>query len=858
MPETGVLNSPLLRDLKLRYAPRGGVFDELLGADGLVRAPWERFVKELGALEEDEYAHRLNSARGMVRDNGVTYNVYDDAGGEMRPWDLDILPLLLSASDWAVLERGVMQRAQLANALLADLYGPKTMIARGVLPPHLVTGHPQFLRPMEGIAPPGGVYVHFLSVDVARASNGTWIVLGQWVDAPTGAGYALENRIVVSQTFPELFRDLNVKRLAAFFHAYREAVTGLANAARPRSVLLTPGPFNEAYFEHAYLARYLHLALVEGDDLLMHDGALYLKALSGLERVDVLFRRVDSDFCDPLELRSDSALGVPGLVEVARTGKTVIANALGGSVAEAPALAGFEADLCRALLGEDPLLASVPTSWCGTETGRQSVLADLGNLVIRHAFDAAPLFAKGSTARLGAEMSASEQGKLADLLTRRGASFVAQKVAPLGTAPIYENGGLAPKPVALRLFAAWTPGGYVVMPGGLARVARDESLRSLSMQSGAASKDIWVLSDGPVDRFSLLKPQHETVPIRRTGDEAPSRAMDNLFWLGRYAERAENLVRVARAVLLRLGDDTGFDETANAADLARRLLVPLGQASEAAAAAAADGNVLGLTQQLQALVFDRAHPAGLQRMLQNVKRTAWSVRDRLSIDTWRTTLAFTAPEPLYTADSPLDPAGARGHLDALVRRGAALSGLAAENMTRGPNWLFLELGRRIERTENTTWLVRQDFGAEEAQEESRLPLMLEIADSAMTYRSRYLGALQAAPVLDLLLLDESNPRAVAFQIETIKAHIEELPRGNTVQLGAPDKEVIAALLSKLWAIDDPQALAEADERGARGQLIRFLDYVDQAAADLSTAIARTYFQQTVRRRAGFAPRREMR
>jgi uncharacterized circularly permuted ATP-grasp superfamily protein/uncharacterized alpha-E superfamily protein len=853
MSETGALNQPLLRDLRARYRPPAGVFDELSGADGQLREPWTRFVGELSTLDEADYARRLTAARGMVRDNGVTYNVYDDEGGEARPWDLDILPLLLGPEEWKTLEQGVIQRARLANAFLADAYGSQTLIERGVLPPHLVAGNPQLLRPMLGVAPLGGVHVHFMSFDVTRAADGSWTLLGQWVDAPTGAGYALENRIVVGQAFPEPFHDMNVHRLAAFFHAYREAVLSLANAGRPRAVLLTPGPFNEAYFEHAYLARYLHLTMVEGDDLLMRDGALYLKTLSGLEPVDILFRRVDSNFCDPLELRSDSALGVPGLVEVARGGRTVIANALGGSVAEAPVLASHETALCRALLDETLQLRSTPTTWCGTEKARRGVLERLDKLVIRGAFDTAPLFAKNSSARLGAEMSSVERQKLADLLTRRGGAFVAQEDLPLGTAPVYEGGTLAPRPVALRLFAAWTPRGYVVMPGGLTRVAKDAARRSLSMQSGAASKDTWVLCDGPVDRFSLL-PAGEPLKIRRVGDEAPSRAMDNLFWLGRYAERTETLVRMVRAVLLRLDDDTSVAATANAADLARRLLAPYALVTEAAVNVAADGDVSTLAQELQALIFQRNHDDGLQANLLNVKRTAWSVRDRLSVDTWRTVLAFTAPDGAQTSSE----GGVRGYLDALVRRAAALSGLAAENMTRGPNWLFLEMGRRIERTANTTWLLRQIFGTQDAAEELRLPLALEIADSTMTYRSRYLGDLQAAPIIDLLLLDESNPRAVAFQLETLKAHIEDLPRGNAAQARGLDKEITGALLARLWNSDDPERLAASDDSGRRKDLIQLLDYIDQAAGDLATAIARAYFQHTVRRRAGFAPRREVR
>ena len=845
------------RDIASAYQTTAGVFDEMKTPDGALRPHWEPLLKELAAGDEAAYQRRLLSARRTVRDNGVTYNVYDDEGGEARPWDLDILPLVISAQDWTKLETGIVQRARLANALLDDIYGPRALITEGTLPPHVIAGHPRFLRPLAGVVPAGGVRMHFYAADLGRQADGSWVVLSERADAPSGAGYALENRIVVSQTFPELFRDCRVRRLAAFFHSYREAVTGLVGESRIRSVLLTPGPFNESYFEHAYLARYLGLTLVEGEDLAVRDGAVYLKTLSGLERVDVIFRRVDSDFCDPLELRSDSALGVPGLVEAARAGKVIIANALGGGVVEGPWLAAFEHRLCQSLLGEALELSSVRTIWCGTRDARRAALADSAQFLFRDAFDNRPLSAKGIDVKLGSALDKTEHARLAVALERRGSTFVAQDIAPLATAPVYEDGRLTARPVALRVFAAWTPQGYVVMPGGLTRVAHDDGTRAPSLQSGAASKDSWVLTDGPVDRFSLLAPASERLRIRRMGDEAPSRAMDNLFWLGRYAERAEELVRVVRAVVLRLGDDAGIDGPSNAADLTQRLLVPLAQATPGAADAATAGDLAPLARELHSLVYDPANAVGLQRMLNNVHRTAWSVRDRLSPDTWRTTLAFCRSEMLPKPGDEPDPAGILTYLDMLVRRSAALAGLSAENMTRGRNWLFLELGRRIERATNMSWLLQQTLGAPGRDDEHRLPLSLEIADSTMTYRYRYLGVFQAAPVIDLLLLDDSNPRAVAFQIATLKSHTGELPRANSAQARGLDKEIVDAMLGRLKGAE-PGRLAAIAKSGRRDELLEIISYLQDALGALTDAVTRTFFQHSIRFRIGSAPRREMR
>ena len=410
----------------------------------------------------------------------------------------------------------------------------------------------------------------------ARA-DGSWKVLASRADAPGGLGYALENRIVVSQTFPELFGDLGVQRLGVVLPRTIAKRSSAWPAARAAAVLLTPGPYNEAYFEHAYLAHYLGLELVEGDDLAVRDGQVFLRTLAGLERVAVIFRRVDSDFCDPLEFRGDSALGVPGLVEVVRAGGVVLANALGGGVVESPAMDAYLPEhLARAASAKSCSIPDIPTIWCGTEWGRKEALARVRRGILRDAFDARPLFSRGSSARLGGDLE--ERGaRPARRATSNGAArpWWCRTSSPLGRRADVRAGRVRRRArMSLRVFAAWTPNGYVVMPGGLARVAADDTVRALSMQSGAASKDVWVLARGPVDTFSLLRPPSARVEIRRAGNEAPSRAMDNLFWLGRYAERTENLMRILRAVVLRLAGDPEFSASTNAVDLAQRLLVP--------------------------------------------------------------------------------------------------------------------------------------------------------------------------------------------------------------------------------------------------------------------------------------------
>jgi uncharacterized circularly permuted ATP-grasp superfamily protein/uncharacterized alpha-E superfamily protein len=818
-------------------------FDELRDAAGEVRPHWRAFARTLTSLSPQEFERRQASARATVQDNGVTYNVYDDRGGQARPWQLDIVPFILSPGDWKQIEAAVIQRAMLADLILRDVYGSQQLIHDGVLPPHLVTGHPQFLRPLRGARPAHDVHAHLYAADLARGADGSWKVMASRADAPGGLGYALENRLVVSQTFPESFGEMQVARLAAFFNAYRESILGLAASHRDRAVLLTPGPYNEAYFEHVYLAHYLGLTLVQGDDLSVRGGEVFLKTLTGLERVAAIFRRVDSDFCDPLEFRGDSALGVPGLVEAVRAGSVVLANALGGGVIESPAMDAYLPNICRALLGEELRIPDISTIWCGTEWGRKEALARMGHSILRDAFDARPLFSRRSTARLGADLGAEERERLIARLHHRGETMVLQEISPLGLAPVFEKGQFGAKPISLRVFAAWTPNGWAVMPGGLTRVAANETVRALSMQSGASSKDAWVLSTTPVGNFSLLANGGRTLEIKRQGESAPSRAMDNLYWLGRYAERTESFVRILRAVTSRVSD-----EPAGAVEVARKLLVPYSHASDSPIEEIADEHELA--DELQLLIYSPRHSRGLQRLLSRVEQTAWSVRDRLSLDTWRTIHAMTG-QMLPPADLPFEAAGARFYLDALVRRTAALSGLSAENMTRGPNWLFMDLGRRVERAQHLAWLVRQTVAQADARETEHMRILLEIDDSSMTYRSRYLNVFQLVPFVDLLLLDENNPRSSAFQLAAIESHLRELPRITMAQL-SDVPGTIAHEMRGTVANAHPARLAFC-ESGRRPGLIELTDTIISSAAELSDAIADAYFQHASRSRTGGGP-----
>jgi uncharacterized circularly permuted ATP-grasp superfamily protein len=477
------------------YDPDERRYDELLDAR-TVRAHWRPLIERLAAGNAQDTARRaLELTRRLIVENGVAYNIYSDPQGADRPWGLDPLPLVLSQDEWREIEKGVAQRARVLDALLADLYGSQRLLAEGLVPPELPFGHPNFLWPCHGLVPRGAGWLHVYAADLARAPDGRWWLLADRTQAPSGAGYALENRDIVEQVLPEAIRDLGVRGVRDFFGEMRERLRGLFDeGTNSLVVILTPGPFNETYFEHAYMARHLGLPLVEGSDLTVRNEIVYLKTLGGLRRVHTILRRLDDDYCDPVELRSDSALGVPGLISAIRAQNVVIANALGTGVLESAAWLGFLPGVAERLLGESLQLPAVATWWCGEKPALDYVLENLDRLVVKPTYPNQrfePVF--------GSDIEGEERTDLIRRLRARPYAYVAQEHIRLSQAPVWRSHGapnFAARAFTIRVYAIATEAGFRVLPGGLARVASEGAAEVVSAQRGGGSKDIWVLSDG--------------------------------------------------------------------------------------------------------------------------------------------------------------------------------------------------------------------------------------------------------------------------------------------------------------------------------------------------------------------------
>jgi len=807
----------------------GHIHDELITPGGDLRLHYDTFVRSLETLGRHELASRWENAKRAIRDNGVTYNVYGDPEGVDRPWTLDMIPLLVPSSEWNHLEAALIQRARVLNLLLSDLYGPQRLLHERQLPPSLVFGNPGFLRPCHGITVPRDIYLHLHAVDLARSPDGQWYVLADRTQAPSGAGYTLENRIVLSRSLPEAFRDCQVQRLASFFWAQRDTLTALAGAQRdtPRVVLLTPGPLNETYFEHAYLARYLGFTLVEGGDLTVRDRRVFIKTLDGLQPVDVIFRRLDDSYCDPLELRTDSTLGVAGLVEAARAGNVTIANALGSGAIETAAMSRFLPALCRSLLGEELLLPSVPTRWCGDAEDLHYVLEHLDRMVIKRTFP--PVSGQPIFGRL---LSTLQRSALVAEIRANPDQFVGQDEMPLSTAPVWLGQKLDARPLVLRMYVAAAGDSYAVMPGGLTRIAAHGDVPIVSMQRGGGSKDTWVLTDGPVSPMSLLaSPSIKIQRERRSGD-LPSRVADNLFWLGRHAERVEHSVRVLRSVVSRLTDDSSevtHERTALIRVLFSLDLVPAGLRTTMTARE--------LEQHFLSSVFRQGPGTRLRETLEELRRIASNVRDRLSIDTWRILNQLRQDFRQRHGRVQLDEALLQ--LNQMITDLAAFSGMEMENMTRGHGWRFLDIGRRLERAANMTMLLRASLAAGSVHHAMLGPL-LEIADSTMTYRRRYFAEAQLTPVLDLLVADPTNARSLAFQVVQLADHVNQLPRDQAAPSPAHEQRIVTQL-SESIASADLDAMGQPDADGSVPALDELLQVISVDLRRLSDTITYYYF-----------------
>lgn len=849
--------SPLLAN----YLAAPDSFDEMLDAAKVPRAHWRAMLANLAHEAPGMMRQRNEMVQRQVRENGVTYNVPADRDGRQRPWDLNALPLILPPDEWSVIEAAVIQRANLLNQILGDVYGQQQMLREGLLPPALIHGHAGFLRPCHDIRHHDDVALHFYAVDLARAPDGKWWVMADRTQAPSGAGYALENRAIISPTFPDLLRELKVQPISPFFRTMHDSLlhwgrlcaaggdtpAPLRDGDMPLIVLLTAGPRTASYYEQAYLARYLGLPLVEGGDLTVRDGVVYLKTLAGLQRVHVVMRRVDDEACDPLELDS-SMLGVAGLTQAARRGNVLVANSLGSSLLESGALLGFLPSLSRRLLGEPLKMPSVATWWCGEPAALEAVIEKLDRLVIKPSFSQSP-----QSAVFGQDLDGAARAAFIAGLRANPDKFIAQEVVRLSQAPVWKGGatpGLQARAIGLRVFACATPNGYVVMPGGLTRVATGPDARVLTMQMGGASKDTWVQARA---RVEVQRPQHRSITsdnLVREDTNLSSRVAENLLWYGRHAERCDNIGRLLRVALHFLFnvrfDQRGAEWPTVEALCIHFQLLDAGKKPVQTQSQSLGGLTMTQTQMqtgAPAAIFSDAEiesalllavvsPAvpGLAQQQRQLHQVAGQLHERFSVDNWRALNRMVQPA-VHPGERPSQSA-AMTILDDAAASLMMLAGFALDGMTRDLGWRFMSIGRRLERLQFQCEVLQRALAMDR---NGNLEWLLELSDSIITYRARYRAQPEWLPVLDLLLRDESNPRSVLFQIDGILGTLERVEQTH----GACGAHLLAPLKEELTALAPGTHLNYGN-----ATLSPLLNRIQLASAALSEHISVQFFSYT--------------
>jgi uncharacterized circularly permuted ATP-grasp superfamily protein/uncharacterized alpha-E superfamily protein len=781
------------------YRPVAGVADEMVDEAGNPRPVWRDFIAALEDIGPEQLAQRFARADQYLRDAGVYYRFYDKVGVKEREWPLAHVPLLVGEDEWAAISAGLIQRADLLEAIVADIYGDNRLVAQGLLPPGLVASNPEFLRPVAGVKPAGGYFLHVCAFELGRGPGGQWWVLGDRTQAPSGAGFALENRVATTRALSDIYGDMHVHRLAGFFRRFRDTLVGMIGDRDGRAAILTPGPLNETYFEHAYIARYLGVMLLEGEDLTVSGGRLMVRTVSGLKPISVLWRRLDAAFADPLELNPDSRIGTPGLAEAVRHGSVTLVNALGSGFVETRALLAFLPRISRALRGEELLLPSIATWWCGQDEERRHVRGNLDRMMVGPALSTRLAFEDDDATMLGASLGPEARQQLLADLTENGGDFVGQEAVTLSTTPVFVNGRLEPRPAILRVHLARTADGWVVMPGGFARVGDTLDAKAIAMQRGGQAADVWVVSNRPVERDTLLPAEGDDF-VRSIPGSLPSRAAENLTWLGRYIERSEDTVRTLRAYHVRLAE-TSDPDLPLLSDV-RDYLEPFG------------------------IDLEAAIPAGLIANIDSAVYSAGQIRDRFSPDGWLALrdLSKTVHQFAATVASGDDATRA---MTVLLRKLAGFSGLLHENMYRFTGWRFLEIGRRLERAIQIARTLAR-LTSDDAPDGS-LDMMLEIGDSVMTHRRQYHVRSSRLTVVDLLALDPLNPRSVLFQLERLKTEIDHLPgRGAAGHLSPAAKEVLR--LHTSLAIREPAEMTP-----------EALDTLAWDIGGLYETLARTYF-----------------
>jgi uncharacterized circularly permuted ATP-grasp superfamily protein/uncharacterized alpha-E superfamily protein len=779
------------RNVLKDYTLHDGIPDELIDESGEIRPVWRSFVQAISGVSLDDWKIRIARGQQYLRDAGVYYRDNSTQGTTEREWPLSPVPLLISEQEWHEISVGLKQRANILEQVIGDLYGENTLVRDGFLPGQLIAKNPEWLRPLVGVEPRSGSFLNFLAFDIGRGPDGKWWVLGDRTQAPSGAAFALENRLATTRIFSDLYSPSHVHRLAGFFKEFRDALLALRGGDGSRIGILTPGPLNDTYFEHAYIARYLGFMLLEGEDMTTRDGKLMVRTVDGPKPISVLWRRMDAHWADPLELEETSQLGTAGMLNAVRSQNVTIINALGSGVLETRALLAFLPRIAREWARDPLIMPNIATWWCGQKAERNFVKTNAHKMTIGDAYATKFLFDTDDISLKANKSKDQANQSLDDWIDDNGETLVGQEAVRLSTTPALDNGKIVPRPMSLRVFLARIGDHWSVMSGGFARIGNSSETTALAMQNGGSAADVWIVSDKPVNVETML--QTPSAPfVRHQPGILPSRAADNLFWLGRYTERTEHLIRLVRAYHVRMAE----------ADAQNTKLLEYVHDH---------ATYLGIAN------VEKQFPLAIRTTIHSAMNAANRVSDRFSMDGSRALvdLAKTIDQMSLTAVPGNDMVRA---MSVLLRKLSGFSGLIHDNMTRFMGWRFLSIGRSLERAVTTNNLVSK-FSNTDAPF-GGLDFTIEVADCAMTHRRRYELSTNRSTMVDLLVLDPLNPRSMVYQLKELENLAALLPGSDENHQLTPLQSTLIRTQAGI-AVETPDKLDETMFATLNNQLSQF-------------------------------------
>jgi len=829
----------LLETLTKGYFTNRTLLDECFDFEGDVKEHWKKLLNNIELFDGEELKGRQQELLTLLKENGVTYNVYGDTDGLNRPWLLDTMPLLISAAEWRITVRGMKQRAYVLNKILEDIYGERRLLKEKIIPPELIYAHSGFLRPCDKIKLPGENQLILYASDLSRGPDGKVWVLRDRTQAPSGMGYALENRSALSRVLPELFKGHKTTKLGGFFNSMMEAFLEIAPQGKeqPRIVLLTPGPRNETYFEHAFLASHMGFTLAQGDDLVARDGYVWIKTVEGLEKVDVILRRVDDSYCDPLELREDSHLGIPGLLEVVRRGNVSVANPLGSSILENTGLMAFMHNIFKYFLNEDPIFKMVATWWCGQKKEMDYVIQHLDELVIKKIDRTS-----GSGTVIGSRLSKAQKDALIERIKTQPYLYVGQEEVGFSTSPVFTKDKLEPRYTVLRTFLVASKGEYEIMPGGLTRCSPEKGSFLVSNQDGGIAKDTWVETQVKSNTTLI----HHADLKRK--DVLPSRAAENLFWVGRYSQRVLRTSRFIRIVIRNLSQ-SGYSSTGQESEAQRALLQTATHLTSTYPGFLEEDESFTTDDRLREihkLICNPSQEGSILFTVNNLIKAMYAVRDKWAVDNWR---IIDDIEDSKRKLEALEADGIR-HVFSLLDQlnGSLLSFLEMnrQSMYRGEGWLMYRIGQLIEELslELIQYRALLTFQYEESVEFQVLEALLVSNQNLSNYRSVYRTYFDIAPALDLLFINKQNPISILSQLEQLLKFIDQLPQR---QKGAHDSDISNLAFecySQARLINIEELMKVDPELDVRANLDRICEQLSSRVAKLSMALTATYFSHS--------------